>query len=80
MIHPNVRKAILMQCKTAKIAQASDSSRVNCTRLKLQIGSIAVQRGVNCTACNELQFDAEQCITVGTACNELHYSVQKAEM
>ena len=56
-IYPDVINAV--QCKTAKIAQASDSSWVNCTRLKLQIGSTAVQRGVNCTACNKLQYSVK---------------------
>ena len=58
-IYPNVtRRAFqgIAHCKIVGIAQASDSSRVNCTRHKLQIKSFALQRdGANCTLSSELQ-------------------------
>ena len=61
-IYPNVtRRAFqgIAHCKIVGIAQASDSSRVNCTRHKLQIKSFALQRaGVNCTLISELQCNS----------------------
>ena len=58
-IYPNVtRRAFqgIAHCKIGGLAQASDSSRVNCTRHKLQIKSFALQRdGANCTLSSELQ-------------------------